>query len=272
MPELPEVRVSSNSINKQVQNKKIIEIIVHKEKLIKEIDVEEFKDTLVNKKILKVDNYGKFIVFHLSDNIIMLSHLRMEGSYHSTNKNDELLKHDHIIFKLDDGTSLVYNDSRMFGTFHLRTEENYLDILPLSKMANEPQDTDPAKLKELLSKKSIAIKSTLLDQTILVGLGNIYVNEVLFKCNISPTRKSKDVTLKEIKLLLNTSKEVMDKSTSIGGTTIKSYVSFNDTEGGYQDLLLIHGKTNEPCPSCTTKIIKTKVNGRGTYSCPNCQK
>ena len=272
MPELPEVRVSSKSINNNVENKTIIDVIVLKEKLIKEISDIEFKEKLIGNKILKVDNYGKFIVFHLSNDLIMLSHLRMEGSYHSLNENEELLKHDHIIFKLNDGSALVYNDSRMFGTFHLRTKDNYLSTLPLSKMAKEPQNTDPKELMKVFSKKSISIKSALLDQTILVGLGNIYVNEVLFKCRISPTRKSKEVSLSEIKDLLKVSQEVMDKSTSMGGTTIKSYVSFNDKEGGYQDLLLMHGKTNEPCPGCLKKIVKTKVNGRGTYSCTKCQK
>ncbi|WKX02168.1 bifunctional DNA-formamidopyrimidine glycosylase/DNA-(apurinic or apyrimidinic site) lyase [Candidatus Mycoplasma mahonii] len=269
MPELPEVRVSSKMINKNIKGQVINDVVVLKEKLIKEISKRKFIHILKGKEILNVTNYGKFLVFHLSDNLIMLSHLRMEGSYHVV--GGEPLKHDRIIFKFKD-FDLAYNDSRMFGTFHLRTNQNYKNTLPLSKLAKEPQDMDVKKLQAKLQNKRIAIKSSLLDQTVLNGLGNIYVNEVLFHVHINPQRPSNQITLSELKKILRSSAKIMDKSTSMGGTTIKSYVSFNDQAGGYQDHLKVHGKTREKCPRCKRTIAKIKVGGRGTYYCPHCQK
>ena len=269
MPELPEVRVSSSSINKQIKGQIINAVEVLKPKLVKEISVQEFKESIIGKTILKVDNKGKFIVFHLSDDIVMLSHLRMEGSYHAI--EEEPLKHDRIIFSLSN-MELAYNDSRMFGTFHIRTEQNYLTTLPVSKLGNEPQDIDAKELNKILSKKRIPIKAALLDQTLVLGLGNIYVNEALFKAKINPMTPSNNISLKQLKSVLDISAEIMDKSTSMGGTSIKSYVSFNDTKGGYQTELVVHGKKGNDCVVCSTAIEKNKVRGRGTYYCPKCQK
>ena len=271
MPELPEVRVSSLAINKEVNGLTINNVKVLKPKLIKEISSDDFINQLKGKTIKEVTNIGKFIIFHLSDDLIMISHLRMEGSYHSLDKGEKLLKHDHVIFEFDK-FDLAYNDSRMFGIFHLRTKDNYQSTLPISKLAKEPQDIDVDELFEKLKTKRIAIKSSLLDQTLVLGLGNIYVNEVLFKAGVCPTTPSNKVSKKTLKEILKISSAIMDKSTSMGGTTIKSYVSFNDTSGGYQTLLKVHGKKGIGCVVCNTPLSKSKVGGRGTYFCSKCQK
>ena len=270
MPELPEVRVSSSLINKNIAGKTIKDVHVFRNKLIKESSESKFVNFLVGETIIKVDNIGKFIVFHLTNNKVMLSHLRMEGNYHSIDSVEKREKHDHVIFEFNDFV-MAYNDSRAFGTFHIRTEGNYLTTLPISKLAKEPQETNPEELFEKLKKKRIAIKSSLLDQTILLGLGNIYVNEVLYVSGINPTTPSNSITLSELKTILKNSSLIMDKSTKMGGTTIKSYVSFNEKQGTYQNELLVHGKNKEQCKKCKSNIEKIKVGGRGTYFCPLCQ-
>ncbi len=177
MPELPEVRTVCKILNEKLKAKTIEDVIVKKPKLIKEVSPEKFRSTLLNKTINSVSNRGKFIVFHLSDETIILSHLRMEGKYHFEKLVNE--KHDHVVFNFTDGTSLYYNDTRQFGTFHLRKNGNYFTINPLKKMGPEPIDAEIKLLYSALIKKNISIKTALLDQTFLSGLGNIYVDEVL---------------------------------------------------------------------------------------------
>lgn len=270
MPELPEVRVVSTRLNKEIASKTITNVIVNLPKLIKNESKAMFIKKLTGKKILKVSNHGKFIVFYLEDDLILLSHLRMEGKYRVSELND-IQKHDYVIFELDN-KKLIYSDTRQFGTFHIKHKSDYLLTQPLNKMGEEPQNTDAETLYKRFAKKSIAIKTALLDQTLLVGLGNIYVNEVLWWEKIDPKRKTNEITLKQLKSILKKSAEVMDHSTSLGGTTIHSFKSFNEQTGSYQDELKVHGRENKKCFRCKKMIKKTKVNGRGTYYCEKCQK
>jgi len=145
--------------------------------MIKEISVTKFRNAIKNKKVTKVDNVAKFLVFHFEDGTVMLSHLRMEGKYRFQ-KEKEFGKHDHVIFTFKDGY-LVYADTRKFGTFHIRNEDNYKSINPINKMGPLPSETVFKGVFERLQRKSTPIKSSLLDQTIVSGLGNIYVDEVL---------------------------------------------------------------------------------------------
>ncbi len=271
MPELPEVRVVAKSLREAILNKTIIDVEIINPKFIKEISSLTFKENIVNQKIIEITNRGKYILFFLSNKNIILSHLRMEGKY-ALVKDNNFPKHTYVIFKLNSGESLCYSDSRMFGTFHLRNTQNYNKILPLSKLAQIPSQTDVDELYSKLQKKNIAIKSSLLDQTLVVGLGNIYVNEALWASKINPNRKSKDVTKEELEEILNNSTRIMDESTILGGSTISSYQSLNFQEGKYQNFLKVHNKENANCIRCGSSIIKTKVNGRGTYYCPQCQK
>ncbi|MGY6171768.1 DNA-formamidopyrimidine glycosylase [Candidatus Mycoplasma pogonae] len=272
MPELPEVRVVTKALSKVVLNKTIADVIVLRDSLIKEITPTEFSDVLKNETILKVTNEGKFIVFHLTNDKIMISHLRMEGKYNFYDERTFRKPHDHVIFEFSDGTNLHYNDTRMFGTFHIRSSANYLTTNPLNKLAKIPAETDPVAFHALLQKKNRAIKTTLLDQTILVGLGNIYVDETLFAVKIHPQTPAKNLTLDEVKALLNAATNILDHSTQLGGSSINSYTSLNKQEGQFQNFLKVHTKVNQPCWDCQTPIVKTKVNGRGTYFCKYCQK
>jgi formamidopyrimidine-DNA glycosylase len=272
MPELPEVRVVSKSLSDKVKKKVIKSIEIYRPKMIKDIDSKEFKKTLIGQEIKDVTNYGKFIIFNFKSGLIMLSHLRMEGKYffykNLTNKN----KHDHIVFEFTDGTFLHYQDTRVFGTFHLKTTKNYLTTKPLMRMGPEPSKINFEIFKEKILKRKTTIKTVLLDQTTMAGLGNIYVDEVLFASKINPTRGAFSMTNQDLKNILKYSISIMDKSTTLGGSSISSYTSLNKQEGQYQNFLKVHTKKNSPCPNCKTTILKIKVNGRGTYYCSDCQK
>ena len=156
----------------------------------------------------------------------------------------------------------------------LLNKDDYLNYPGIKKQGIEANDPklSATYLYEHLKNKTIAIKTALLDQTIISGLGNIYDNEVLFEAGIDPTRPSNTITIKECELIVQYSKKIIDQAIKDGGTTIHSFESALGVTGGYQDKLLVHGMNNKPCPKCKSLIKKIKVNGRGTYYCPNCQK
>lgn len=270
MPELPEVRVVSNYLNEKIKGNNIVDVEVLLPKLIKNESKNMFIKKLTGRKIVNVGNLGKFIIFKFDNNTNLISHLRMEGKYRVEVEYSPQ-KHDYVVFKLNN-KYLIYNDTRQFGTFHYFQNEEIEKVPPLNKLANEPQNTDVNALHNRLTKKNIAIKSALLDQTLLVGLGNIYVNEVLWHAKVHPTTPSNQISLKQLKTILDISTDVMNESTKMGGTTIHSFKSINDVEGNYQDKLRVHGREHKKCYRCKTMINKIKVNGRGTYFCPKCQK
>ena len=270
MPELPEVRTVVKALNSVLENKIIADVTVIKEKMIKDISANDFITKLKNKKILKVSNFGKFIVFFLEDDLVMLSHLRMEGKYHMTEWDNP--KHDHVVFTFKDNTKLYYNDTRQFGTFHLKNLSNYLITKPLSEMGPIPSEADYLKIYDQVKNKKAPIKSTLLDQSILSGLGNIYVDEVLWDVKIHPETPSNKITKEQIKQIIISSSVILEKATLAGGSTIRSYASFDNTEGDYQNQLKVHMQVNKECFRCKEKIIKIRVGGRGTYLCPKEQK
>lgn len=272
MPELPEVRVVAKSLRNKIIDKKIESIRILRDKFIKEIEVDEFVKSVVNSTIKNIENIGKYLVFHLSNDNIIISHLRMEGKYSFYEQYEPDYRHNYIFFSFSDGTQLRYSDSRMFGTFQLRNESDYLNSLPLSKLGKIPAETNVDELYKKIHKKTVKIKTLLLDQTLVLGLGNIYVNEALWAAKIDPERTANKITKNELQLILDESTRIMDASTELGGTTISSYESLNKKEGKFQNFLMVHGREKKACKRCYNLITKTKVNGRGTYLCSNCQK
>lgn len=270
MPELPEVKTVCKKLDEALKGKVIKNVIVKKEKLIKEISVDKFRENLIDKRILGVFNKGKFIIFKLSDSIVMLSHLRMEGKYHFEKWDNP--KHDHVEFVFTDNTSLYYNDTRQFGTFHLKNLENYLLEKPLNTMGPEPEFADKKALFSTLKTKKKPIKTLLLEQSFLSGIGNIYADEVLWSAKIHPLTPANAITENQFSEIIDFATTILDKATKAGGTTIRSYASLDNKGGEFQDFLNVHTKEGMPCPRCQTPIIKIKVGGRGTYLCPKEQK
>ena len=275
MPELPEVETVRLSLLDLIIGKTIKSIDVYYERIIQS-DVEEFKTLLVGETFRDVSRYGKFLIFIL-DHYIIVSHLRMEGKYFLKSPQDaeEKLKHEHIIFNFTDGTTLRYNDTRKFGTMELFKTNDVIEVRskePLNKLGIEPisGDLTVEYLKNKFQNKKEPIKSALLDQSIITGLGNIYADEVCFMSRLNPKKKASTLTCDELQKVIDTSKTVLEKAISLGGTTIKSFVSSHAASGLFQNELLVH--TKEICPVCGCKIEKIRVGGRGTYYCPNCQK
>lgn len=270
MPELPEVEVVRQQLKLKILNKKIIKVDSYHDNIFNGF-IEDLVSNLEGNMFIDVERYGKFLVFILNTNNVLVSHLRMEGKYQIRDSNTKIDKHEHIVFHFEDGTSLRYHDTRKFGRMELRNKDNYLKVLPLSQLGSEPADMLDGELYEKIHKKNVYIKVALLDQTNISGLGNIYVDETLFMSGISPLRRTSDITLKEANEIQKNAAIVLAKALKLGGTTIRTF-SATDMHGRFQNHLLVHTKVNTPCPNCGANIIKTKVGGRGTYVCEVCQK
>ncbi len=270
MPELPEVETVRRTLLNIVKDKTIIDVSYDYEPMIK-MDPFEFIERVKKQKINDIERYGKYLVFIL-DHDVMIMHMRMEGKFYIKKHDVEISKYEHVIFSLDNGMEMRYHDTRKFGTINLCSKDEYKEVYPLNKLGDEPKDLDPNKFYKLIHTKTAPIKNVLLDQHIIAGLGNIYVDETLFLSKVKPTRKANKITKKEAYSLVESARKVLDKAINLGGTTIRSYTSSLGVHGRFQNELNVHTKVGEPCPICGTTIIKTKVGGRGTYVCPRCQK
>lgn len=272
MPEIAEVRTVARTLNKRITGRKISDIDFIYDKII-EGNKDEFKELLIGNVLKSVDNYGKWLIFNFGE-YTLLSHLRMEGKFFIKDCRDEIQKHEHIIFHLDDGTDLRYHDTRKFGRMLVVRSSLVYETKELKKLGYEPDSNllTSDYLYQILHNKNKPIKTLLLDQTIINGLGNIYVDEVLFASNIHPLTKGCLLTIEDCERIKNSAAKIISKATDMGGTTIRSYTSSLNVYGTYQSELKVHTKVNEPCPVCNSPITKIQVGGRGTYFCSQCQK
>ncbi len=273
MPEGPEVQTVINTLKRKILKKKILDIEVRWPNILVDLTILEFKEKLIGKTIVNIERKGKFILFDLEDSYL-ISHLRMEGKYFVKKKGLERAKHDYIIFTLDSNEELIYNDTRKFGKMYVMDKDNIENKKPLNILGIDPFDKqlDGTYLQKILTKKSKPIKSLLLDQSIISGIGNIYADEILFHSSINPLKVGKLLTVNECQKICENTREVFRKAIAAGGTTIRSYTSDEGISGLFQFDLAVHQRKNEKCKVCNTNIIKIKVGGRGTYYCPTCQK
>ena len=268
MPELPEVETVRKVLKKDLVGLKIKKVDVFYKEMIK-TDIGEFKNNLIDEEYIDIKRYGKWLVFETT-NYNLVSHLRMEGKYYYSNEFKKDL-HEHVVFSLSNGYFLRYKDVRKFGVMYLVSKDKLFTDTPLANLGLEPfnKDLNVSYLKNKFKNKRIPIKTLLLDQEIIAGLGNIYANEVLFKSEINPHKKGNLITDSECLKIIKNSKDILQNAIDLGGTTIRSYTSSLGVEGSYQTKLLVH--MQDKCKVCGNKIIREKINGRSTYYCKTCQ-
>ncbi|PLR77774.1 DNA-formamidopyrimidine glycosylase [Bacillus sp. V3-13] len=274
MPELPEVETVRRTLTNLVLQKEIEHVTVFWPKIIKLPDeAAQFADALKGQRIIEIGRRGKFLIFYTND-YALVSHLRMEGRYALFNKADVVDKHTHAIFHFTDGTELRYRDVRKFGTMHLfKKGEEFLSP-PLLQLGPEPFDEafTLELLRGKLTKTNRKIKTALLDQSIVVGLGNIYVDEALFRAGIHPERLAASLSNEELETLYKEIIATLTEAVEKGGSTVRSYVNSQGEMGMFQLELFVYGRKNEPCKHCGLPLEKIVVGGRGTHYCPQCQK
>lgn len=274
MPELPEVETVRRTLLELVVGKTIKHVRILWPNIIKRpAEVQQFQDALVGQTISDIGRRGKFLKIFLDD-YVLVSHLRMEGKYALHQAEEPYDKHTHVFFQFTDGTELRYRDVRKFGTMHLFAKGEEDCELPLAHLGPEPfaSEFTPDMLYGQLQKTNRKIKAVLLDQKAVVGLGNIYVDEALFRASIHPERSANALTKKEVTLLHREIVDTLQEAVEKGGSTIRTYVNTQGQIGSFQLQLFVYGKKGEPCTRCGTAIEKIVVGGRGTHFCPKCQK
>ena len=273
MPEKPEVMTVVKSLIPRIVGKNITSCNVYWDNIIAFPTTDEFKKKIIGQKIENVTTRGKFIVCELTDYSLLI-HLRMEGKFFFRKVGDELNKHEHVELILDNEISFRYHDVRKFGKMHLIPKEDTYNVKPLCDLGKEFYDDtlDADYLYSKIHKLKLPIKTVLLDQSIICGIGNIYDDEILFLSKISPTRKAEKVTKKECADIVTYTRDVLSAAEEAGGTTIKSFTSEEGVHGLFQNKLLVHSHAGDACPNCGSEIVKITVGGRGTYYCGKCQK
>lgn len=269
MPELPEVETVRRGVASQVLNVPIKKIDINYDKIVNN-DPQEFKQKLIGQKIISVDRRGKYLLFRFTDNLTMVSHLRMEGKYIIENHDVPMEKHSHVIFELQDGRDLRYNDSRKFGRMQLMQTGEELEFPGIKKLGPEPL-SDAFTVDDFyrrLQKKKKMIKPALLDQTVVTGLGNIYVDEVLWMSKIHPETPSNHLTKDDVRELHDNIIKELKLAIDAQGTTVFSFKNAYSHAGQFQNQLHVYRKTGKPCERCQTPIERLVVAQRGTHICP----
>jgi formamidopyrimidine-DNA glycosylase len=272
MPELPEVETIRATLSEHIIGKTFSRVDFHYSKILQNPDPETFSATIVGQTIRQMGRYGKYLFFILDRNTL-ISHLRMEGKFFVKPEEAPLEKHEHVVFHFTDGETLRYHDTRKFGTMELVPLGCERGAKGLCHMGLEPFDESfgGPYLQTHAHGSVRPVKSWLLDQTVISGLGNIYVNEVLFRCHLHPETPVRALKAEDFDRLADASRVVLAQAIELGGTTIRTYYSSLGVTGRFQNELCVHDKKGEPCPLCSTPIAKIQVGGRGTYYCPHCQ-
>jgi len=275
MPELPEVETVRRTLEPNLLGKKINGIAVNLPKLIKipQSDAETFKGILVGGKFIDIKRRGKYLLFYMDNAWVLVIHLRMTGRLLYVNNKENIEKHTHLIFYLDDGNELRFHDIRQFGLIYL-VPIHQLDLISgLKNLGPEPlnEEFTFSCLKEVLKGKKQKAKVFLLDQRCIAGIGNIYADEILFQAGIHPEKTVDNLTEEKRKALWQAVKDRLGAGVEHRGTSIKDYVDSYGKAGAFQHHLKVYGKAGQPCPRCGSQIERIKVGGRSTAFCPKCQ-
>ncbi len=282
MPELPEVETVRRGLQKKVRDKEIKEAIIKVSKIIQIPSAEEFIARVKGKKIREVDRRGKYIIIHLDSKDKLIIHLGMTGiliyPYEETKIIDQEInpKHNHLIFIFTDGTQLVFNDVRKFGKIYLVSDLKEIEK-NISKLGIDPLDegfTEEFFRQILNKKKNSKIKSFLMKQEFITGLGNIYANEVLYRANIHPLRTISSLNSEEIKKIYGEIKSVLMEAIECGGSTVadEAFRDVNGKKGKFSQKLQVYAREGEPCIKCGRPIEIIRIEGRSSFICPQCQR
>lgn len=269
MPELPEVETVCRTLKSQIIGKRVESATLLYPRVIKSLNLS--LNDLIGHKFTEIERIGKFIIFHLSEDYHMVLHLRMEGKIFYFEKMPPIIKAMSFYLSLDEGY-LVFQDTRKFGVDYVFKGTDFYNEEPLVKVGKDPFNMDVDILYNLYSKENGFLKETLLNQTLMSGIGNIYADEILFASNLSPFISPKNLTYTDVNNILENAKKIMARSIELGGSTVKTYLSSANHAGSFQDELKVYSHEHEPCPICKTRLEKRPLGGRGTTFCRHCQK
>ena len=289
MPELPEVEVVKRSLINKTQNLIVKAVKINDGRLRYKIDRNKIKK-IIGLRLKKISRRSKYLLFFFNKDIVMLVHLGMTGKfffvdrkktkyktsfYYNINKDTDN-KHDRIIFNLSNNQKLIYNDVRKFGFIKFFKRANVDQNSHLKLLGPEPLSTkfNMEYFKNYIMGKERTIKDLLMDQKFISGLGNIYVNEILFFSGVRPTKKIKKIKDFEIQKIVKYSKKIISKAIILGGSSIKDFSSSSGKRGSFQQYFSVYGKKGKNCSKakCIGKIKKIVIANRASFFCNKCQK
>jgi formamidopyrimidine-DNA glycosylase len=274
MPELPEVETIKRDLEEKVKGKKVKRVIVKDGKCIKIPAPTEFIKRTEGKVFREIQRRGKFLIIELDSLDALIIHLKLTGQLIYSPKEGELLNYTRLIFIFCDHTQLNFADIRRFGSIWLIPEGKFSLIPSLANLGPEPlrDDFTMEKFKNLLKGKKGKIKSLLMDQSFIAGIGNVYSQEALFGAGIHPERNPSKLLDEEIEKLYNNLQKVLREAIYHRGSSVINYVDLEGKKGNYEPYLNVYGRESQSCPRCGANIRKITISGRGTYFCPKCQK
>ena len=291
MPELPEVEVTRRRIGKLLVGRKIARLVTTKPSYFFLTNPRQLQSQLVGRTVVKLERHGKYLLARLDSGATVLLHLGMTGQLFGEGaKSIRLLRalergakgtdeprrftpdqHTHLQFEFTDrGPRVFFRDTRKFGKV-LFVPPGQSDAR-LDKLGIDALKANGSHLFDAARARKIPIKSLLLDQGVVAGIGNIYADEALFIAGVSPERVARGVDEKACAAIIAAAQQVMRRSIQTGGSSISDYVNPDGSDGGYQNERRVYGREDEPCPRCRTPIVRVVIATRSSHFCPTCQK
>lgn len=272
MPELPEVETVRRGLT-GLAGRRIESVDIQLPRLIKWPAPAEFAASLQGKTITAVDRKGKYLLLRMETGLVLVIHLRMTGRLYLRRVDAAADVYTRVQFFLDNGSRLVFADTRTLGTLSVMRTSELNRIHGLASMGPEPLSPEFSidYLQQALKQRQAKLKSLLLNQEIIGGLGNIYADESLYFAGIHPGRTGNSLSKAEVERLFAAVNHVIDDALSHHGTSIRDFLDSSGREGNHQHHLQVYGRKDQPCHRCGTAIQRIEIGGRGTHFCPQCQ-
>ena len=273
MPELPEVEIIRRSLEKHLLGRQVLDTEIRLPRQIKWPEPDVFTAMVTGRHIVRLGRSGKYLLFYLDNGNELVFHLRMTGRLCYTEKLEQDA-YARIIFRLDRGGWLIYGDPRTLGAVYALKSGEEQRVQGLAEMGPEPltEAFSAEYLQKMLAGRRTKLKSFLLNQKFIGGIGNIYADEALFTAGLHPLRLAQSLSAQEVLRLHGAVNEAIAAGIADGGTTFRDYRDGEDKKGSHQQRLQVYARKGEPCRRCGTPIEKITVGGRGTHFCPACQK
>jgi formamidopyrimidine-DNA glycosylase len=273
VPELPEVETVRTSLEPVLLGRTFERVAIDDPRLTRPFDPQAVARELEGERVASVERRGKYLVVRFESGRVLLVHLRMTGSFrHVPAGVPADGPHTRAVVRLDDGSDVTYRDVRRFGTW-LLVEPSELDTYLAARLGEEPlaRGFGPAALAARLANRRAPLKAALLDQRTLAGLGNIYVDEALWRARLHPLRPANSLDADEVRALHRGIRAALRMGIARQGATLRDYAQPDGSRGSMQHEFKVYGREGEPCDRCGTPIAKTRAGGRGTWYCPTCQ-
>ena len=274
VPELPEVETIRLSLAPHLVDHRVVEVEARRIRLREGIEPETWRERFEGVRIRALERRGKYLLAH-AEGAVALFHLGMSGRMVLRRPEEPRDPHTHLVLRMDHGLEVRFIDPRRFGVAVVLRPEALEGHPGLGRLGAEPlSDGMHDVLRQAAARSRAPIRSVLLDQTVLAGLGNIYANEALARAGISPLRRARAISARRIGVLAGAVRQVLEEALEAGGTTLRDggFVNASGDAGYFAVRLLVYGREGEPCVSCGAPIRRRVLTGRSVFYCPKCQR